>query len=483
MRRGVLVALLAAVVVATGGWLFLRGSSSLSVTPPQERPAGTLPEAPVSAISIPVSVTVQELQDLARTRIPEETSGSDSVRESLFDGRGTYLVQKDGEPIVRVEEGRLLLSVPVTFRARLNGMAKALGFAVPVSLSATGAADVELSMKPSISSDWKVHTQSRIRLAWRTAPAARVLGTRVTFKGAAEAFLRSRIEDALPRIDEALNDSLELRDRAEEAWREIQEPVKVSDSPDLWLSASPVSVTLPPLDLHSDRVVLEARLDTRLALDTRKPGKASPAGLPPVSTGAGEAKASGFTLQLPVFLGYEAVNRELGQRLSGHRVPMGQGRTVTIEKIAVSPNGDRLVLAVAIRAVEGAGIFSSRKAGTIYVTGIPKWDKSRQVVRLDRLDYDEGTTRGLLRTAAWVARPLLLEKLKEASVFPLAEPAEEARKALSGLLEKREVGSGLAFGGSARQVALESVAVTEEGLALLVRAEGTASLQWSPGSR
>ena len=325
MRRGVLAALLAAVVVATGGWLFLRGSSSLSVTPPQERPAGALPEAPVSAISIPVSVTVQELQDLARTRIPEETSGSDSVRESLFDGRGTYLVQKDGEPIVRVEEGRLLLSVPVTFRARLNGMAKALGFAVPVSLSATGAADVELSMKPSISSDWKVHTQSRIRLAWRTAPGARVLGTRVTFKGAAEAFLRSRIEDALPRIDEALNDSLELRDRAEEAWREIQEPVKVSDSPDLWLSASPVSVTLPPLDLHSDRVVLEARLDTRLALDTRKPGKASPAGLPPVSTGAGEAKASGFTLQLPVFLGYEAVNRELGQRLSGHRVPMPQG--------------------------------------------------------------------------------------------------------------------------------------------------------------
>ena len=91
--------------------------------------------------------------------------------------------------------------------------------------------------------------------------------------------------------------------------------------------------------------------------------------------------------------------------------------------------------------------------------------------------------KGLLGTAAWIGRPVLLESLRQAAVFPLSGPSADARKALGRILERQKISSDLTFSGSARQVILESVAVTETGLALLVRAEGTASLEWAPGTR
>lgn len=483
MRKRFVTLILLLAVAAAGAWLFLPGNKRISVTPPASRPASLLPEPPVSTLAVPIRVSMEELRTLARTRLPEEISGANPVRESLFDGRGTYLVQRDGDPDVRVEGDRLLLSVPVTFRARLNGTGTAMGLSVPVSLSAKGAADIELSMKPSVSSDWRIRTQPRIHLKWKRAPEARILGIRVTFQGAAEEFLRSRIEESLPRIDTALDESLQLKDRAEEAWKEIQEPARISTSPDLWMTVRPKAVHLPPLDLQPDRVLLNTSLETRLALDTQEPRKERATPLPPASTAEAGSASPGFTLQLPVFLDYEAVNRKLEAELADRTLRMGGGKTLTIEKVSVSANGDRLVLAVGIKAIDGAGLFSTRRAGTIYVFGTPKWDRNRQEIRLDSVDFDEGTMRGLLRTAAWVGRPVLLESLAEAAVFPLAGPAEDARRALGRLLERQEISRGLTFSGSARQIALESVAVTEKGLALLVRAEGTASLDWTPGSR
>ncbi len=482
MRRKALLAAVLVGIAVLGAWFVLPRTGRISVTPPAANPPGPLPEPPGSTIEIPLAVSMEDLRTLARTRLPEEISGASPVRESLFDGRGSYVVKKDGDPDVKAEDGRLVLSVPVRFHARLNGTGTALGISVPVSLAAEGALTIELSMKPSISPDWKVLTQPRILLKWRQAPGTRVLGVRVTFQGAAEEFLRSRIEEALPRIDAVLNDSIRLREKAEKEWVDLQEPTRLSTSPDLWLHVRPTSVSLPPLDIEPDRVSLDTRIDTQLALDTKKPRNSETTPLPMVSGTGGKTKTGGFSLQLPILLDYGALDTKLNADLAGRRLEMGEGRSLTIEKIAVSGNGKRLVLALDIRALEGMGLLSRHRAGTIYVSGVPVWDRFRQEIRLEQVDFDEGTTQGLLRTAAWIGRPILLERLGKAAVFPLAKAAGDARIALGRVLKNQQVGSGLSFSGSARQVALESVAVTEKGLALLVRAEGTAALEWRPNA-
>lgn len=483
MRKGFVLLILFLAAAAGGAWFFSFGSKPLGVTPPVPIPANPLPEPPVSTLSVPFSVSVGELETLAQARLPEEISGASPVRESLFDGRGTYLVRRDGDPDVHLDGDRLVLSVPIAFKARLNGSATALGLSVPVSLSAEGAATVEISARPSVTSDWKVQTQARIHVKWRRPPTATLLGVRVTFQGAADEFLRARIEEALPRIDAALNESLKLRERAEEFWREIRQPRLVSASPDLWLTVHPLSVSLPPVRIGPERALLEAGLEARLTLSTLKPEPPRAVPLPPAATSASGKTRPGFAIELPVFLGYDALNRRLEQEVSNRSLSMGEGRRLRIGKVSVSANGNRLVFAVDIEALEGAGIFSSRRAGTVYILGMPAWDAKRQVIRLDSVDFDKGTAAGLVRAAAWIGRPLLLETLRQAAVFPLSGPAAEASRTLGRFLEKQEIGSGLTLRGTARQVVLDSVAVTKDGLALLVRLEGQASLEWIPPSR
>lgn len=480
MRRRIVPVFFLLALAAAAAWFLFPGSRRFSVPPPTPVPAAPLPEPPVSYLSVPLSVSLDELRNLARSRLPEEISGATAVRESLFDGRGTYLVRREGEPEVRVKDDRLVLSVPVSFRARLNGTGTALGISLPVSLSAEGAATVEISMKPSVSPDWKARTQSKILVRWSRAPAATVLGIRVTFQGAADEFLRTRIEESLPRIDAALNESLKLKERAEAFWREIQQPRTLSASPDLWLTVRPLSVTLPPLKLGPEDVLLDSRLETRLSLTTRKPESAEPSPLPSVSTSSKDGARTGFTLELPVFLGYDAVNQKIEAELSNRTFAMGEGRRLKVGKVSVSAHGSQLVFAMDVEALEGAGIFSSRRIGTVYVLGRPQWDPVRQVIRLDSVDFDEGTSRGLLRTAAWIGRPLLLEALRQSAVFPLSEPTAQGEKALGRFLEKQEIGGGITLKGSARQVTLDSVAVTQDGLALRLRLEGEASLVWNP---
>lgn len=460
------------------GWLVMAPRGSIQVERPEMTPPGELPPPPVSRIQVPIWVSMEDLRSLADRGIPSEMTGSGPIREGAFRGIGRYRVQRQGDVAVIARDGRLTLSVPARFQAQVTGSGEVLGISIPVSVSAQGSPVIGLSTRPRVDRDWRVAPDLKVWVQWREPPRAEILGVSMTFQGAADRFVEDTVRRRRGEMEAWIDRELGLKGLIEERWRELQEPVALSEDPPLWLMVSPLSIRVPPVEVTPRGVLLDVTIGARVGITTDLPASRDLIPLP--SPEEVVSDGGGFRIQAAATLGYQAMNRILNRELAGRSIPLGGRGSVKISGVEVRPNGEALTLAVQLEASEGPWFLPRRIQGTGYVTGVPRWDRESRTIRIEEVDFDPGTIRGLARAASWVIRPELLKALEASAVFPMGERLEELERSLDAMLRDRSIGGEVRIDGSVRRVTLDSVSVTRDGLVLLLMLEGDATLRWVP---
>jgi hypothetical protein len=131
--------------------------------------------------------------------------------------------------------------------------------------------------------------------------------------------------------------------------------------------------------------------------------------------------------------------------------------------VRVFGNGDRLAAAVDVEAERQGGLLGRRTSGRIYLEGRPDYDSASRVLGLREFDFDENTTSGLARAAAWLAKPLLVRRMEESLRFPLAEKTDEAKELLRRALENL-TNEEMSVSGDVHDVTVEGLFVTPKAL-------------------
>lgn len=405
LQHPVRAALLVAVLTALGaaGWYVYRTvSRPLVLDAPAPAVTADLPERdeplPASIVEAPITYDLGSALDSLERAIPRRYGDITQKLRAGNNRRAHFAFAIARSPFrVRVDGRTVSLSTTVEYEAR-GWYLPLIG---PEISAACGTGGVPrprivatLVSTAQITPDWRLRTRSRIgRLQPATDSArdrCRVTPFRIDITNRVLEATRRLLEQGLLRIDEGVAD-WDSRTRFEQIWRNIQRPVRFTDS--VYMTMGPYSAQLGPITAHGDTVVARLRLVASPRIVTGPyPNefelmKPMPRLAPLSNVGDGARVALEGTLAYPVASG-------LLTRVLGGRSFQQAGRTLTVESVEVRGiGGGRLALGVTVRGAV---------RGRLWFTGTPALDRERRELLVPDLDVDVGSANLLVRGFEWL---------------------------------------------------------------------------------
>lgn len=430
-----------------------------------------------SFLSVPLSITAAEAERLLGDALvnPLYNVKGQKLDESYGESAADVLVERTGPVAVSLEDGKARVTLPFRFESLVRWKGNILGISSSTKQEVFGGGRLRLEVKPSIDRDWNIRLVGSLAVEWKEKPAITILGQKVGIARFLSSLLEERSGDLLRRAEEELNRSARLKEHAREQWESLNSPIRLADSPRLTLSVRPLEVSMPPFTAKGGILSAHVALRCLLTVTSGVPEAASPPPPLPDLSSLPPGLDPGVLVNLDARISYKA----LEEFISGQRIPpldLPGGGMVSVEKISLFGSGEKLVAAAEI---SGKAPFGTPLKGTVYLTGKPVYSKEDQVLCVEEVDFDEDSTRGLMKVASWIVRPLLAKEIGESLVFPLGELRQKTLASLGDAVRGRQVSDKVTMDGTVGSLDLERFSLTGDGLRLSFSLGGTVSLKYT----
>jgi Domain of unknown function (DUF4403) len=239
-------------------------------------------------------------------------------------------------------------------------------------------ATVEAEARPQLRRDWSLDLNFSDGFHWSEPPYLHVLGRDIALAQYAEPRIRTQMTRIRSRAEAAAR-RLDLRGKAASAWRQAFEPIKLADTPEVWLQWTPQSAAFAGVCANAR--VLSGALELSGTAETlvgHAPPAVTPTALPPLGT---DVNAPGtFDVILPVSIGYDAMRDKMMQVIDA--APKGDK---SIREVQIYPSSGKLVVGLRIAKSTDSDPASGE---WVYLSATPAVDNDKQTVGLPDLAPD-----------------------------------------------------------------------------------------------
>ncbi len=123
---------------------------------------------------------------------------------------------------------------------------------------------------------------------------------------------------------------------------------------------------------------------------------------------------SGIQLFTKLHLPYDSLSRITNAKMGGTEIQVGKGlfqKTIRLDSVRLSGGGSKMFVQV----------FLSRGIkGTVFLEGVPNYDATAQLIKMDSLRFHIESKQLLVLTASWLMNGAIEKKIKEACRFEMA---------------------------------------------------------------
>ena len=433
-----------------------------------------------SFLSFPVSITAEETARLIEEGLtnPLYDVKGQKLDDSYGESAADILVEKTGPVKVTLENDRADFSLPFRFESMVSWKGQILGLPASTRKEVLGSGSLLLTLAPKVDENWIIRPGATLAIEWERKPSLDILGQSVGLAKVLTSILEDRADELLLELEEEINSSAHLRDEALKGWQDLHTPVPVHRSPDLWLSIKPESVFLSSFTAKNNVFSATLALKAYLKISGDSSLTVQPAPLPPLLSLPPDVEP-GILLNLDLLLPYKA----LGEYLSGQPmapVAIPGGGEVNVKNISFLGSEGRLVVSADIA---GESSLGGTVSGQVYLSGTPVLSREDQVLRMEKVDFDESSTEGLLKAASWIARPFLAREIEKKLVFPLAPLRESLLESLGSSLSANRISPELIMDGSLSALTLEDFTVERDGVRLRLSLGGRAALLYQEADK
>lgn len=284
-------------------------------------------------------------------------------------------------------------------------------------------------------------------------------------RGSAAERLKKFLNRQAAKFDEGALQNEYAQMAAGWAWDALQTPIKLKEDYYLALNPQALRLSLPQEgSTGAGNAFAVVELIARPKI-TAAPAQEFSRPTPSFSTTTAQ-QGKGFHLALKTELSFTRLSLELTERFK-NKTYTTAGRRFVVENVLMYASGASAVLAARV---------SGDVEGTLYLSGIPRYDRETRRLFLDKLDYTLAT-RDLLATAAeWMLHSELRGRLEEKTTWPLGDRLDEARELLTGALN-RDLGRHVSLSGTIARIELQALGLTRDAIRAVFRADGVVELK------
>ena len=431
--------------------------------PARERPA--LP----STLAVPIEIPVEEISALVNNVVRQDLYSvrDRPLRKGLLRFRLDMDIRRNGSIYTSTRDGRVINSLPLRAEGRVR---------VPPGIwrSFSTTFVVHAGTQVRLGEDWATDARTYGSFTWETAPSIKVAGLNISVRGTAEKALARQLVKIAPRIDEIIEERVNLRRRVDRIWENLREPLSISREPPIWLTIRPVETYFSPGVSRNDTLVFGLQMHAFIETTVGdKPAVAAQDSLPPLHPLPDSLAADslrGFQINLPVSITYDDARTLLAKAVAEKDYAVHDQVAIKVSEIDLYGHRDSLVARVDFGADVTDTFLETR--GRVYLTGLPVYNASTQTIRVDSFNYDVHSYNALAEAADWIFREDFLEQTRAYLVFPLAKKLTTAKQRLEEALLDRRLGKNIILNGHIDELVPGALYLVEDGINVDVYARG-----------
>jgi hypothetical protein len=342
--------------------------------------------------------------------------------------------------------------------------------------------NVTILSRPALAANWRIEPNLTAQAALGDT-ALSIAGVKIGVSNEVKPYLDRQVNEQVAALQARLRADPILEVAARHQWAKMCRSVPLGAAgtglQDLWLEVRPTRAFAgqPRIDGESLILVMGVQAETRVVPAETKPDCPFPANLDLVP----QNDRGGVKLTVPIDVPFTEVNRLLAAQLTGKTYPQDGNSPyeVTIRSASVAASGDRLLIALRVKAREKASWFGFGGDANVNVWGRPVLDRERQILHLTdiALDVDSEADFGLLGAAARAAIPYLKDALAHNAVIDLKPLTANARNSIgAAMADFRTVAAGVRADVNITDLRLLDIEFDAKTLRVIAQAEGNATV-------
>lgn len=428
-----------------------------ALKPVADNAAPLLYDATPSYINMPISIKLQDVEN----QINKSLSGLIYEDNTIEDDNLEVKIWKQAPIQIENEAGNIKTVLPLRAQIKYRIGTSKLGIDLYDTREfnfngvITLVSDVHMA-------NWKLNTKTEFRsLDWNESPSVSVFGKAVPITyliNPAVKLFKTKIEKT---IDNAIATAVDFKPNVLGALEKITTPFEMNKTYQTWLNITPQELYATDASLQKENITFD--LGFKCLMETR-------IGQQPASTFDKNKITLKTATKIPTVVAanvvavstYDNASRIMTQNFKGQEFGAGK-KKVTVQNVALWHKEGKLIIALDLLGSVN---------GTIYLTGVPKYNPEGKEIYFDDLDYVIDTKSRIMKTASWLAQGYILKKMQESCRYSIQGNLEEGKQNLVKYLKNYSPMPGVFINGNLNGLNFQKIQLTNQALLAFVKITG-----------
>ena len=418
-----------------------------------------------SFINIPISVKLKDIENqtnaLLKGLIYEDNTMEDDDIEIKIWKLAPITIKNDENSKGNKIKITLPLKAKIKYRVGTSTLGMNLYKTNEFNLNGVVTLTSDLGL-----TNWQLKSKTDLKsLEWVESPSMVVFGKNVPVTyliNPAITIFKSKIEKS---IDSSIEESMDFKPNVLSAIEKLTEPFKMSDDYESWLRIVPIEIYATDAKLEKDNVLLQmgmkCQMETIIGQQPKSKFDASKIVLKPVIK-----MPNHVTSNIIAISTYEDASKIMTKNFNGQEFSSGS-KKIVVQKVNIWHKNASMVIALDV-----VGSVN----GTIYLSGIPKYDEQKREIYFEQLEYVLDTKNKLISTANWLAKGLILKRIQESCRYSIQPNIDEGTQTILSYLNNYSPMPGVFVNGKMDAFEFEKIQLTNNAILAFMKINGQISV-------
>lgn len=310
--------------------------------------------------------------------------------------------------------------------------------------------------------NWKLNTKTELKsLEWNENPTMTVFGKNMPITyliNPATKLFKSKIAS---KIDEVIAKSMDFKPNVLTAIEKICAPFQMSEKYNTWLRVTPIEIYSTTAKLKNDAFFLgmgmKCTMETIVGQKPESKFNGSNIILKPLSKIPEDVNAN-----IVAISSYNEASRIMTKNFIGKEFESGS-KKVKVDRVAIWHKTGKMIIALDLLGSVN---------GTVYLSGIPKYNDQTNEIYFEQLSYVLDTKNKLMRTANWLAAGLILNKIEKNCRYSIQPNLTEGQNSILNYLKNYSPLKGVFVNGTMNKIEFKKIQLTNQAIIAFLKIDG-----------